>query len=139
MGKVLTEATIANIHDLHDANIGKITSDQVRKITLPDALVDSGATTLGLPKQLIDQLGLIKQYEKRAMTADGVRMIYVYESVQVEIMGRVATIDPFELPDGQQILIGRLPLLFMDWVIDESAKKLIGNPAHGGEQILDMF
>jgi predicted aspartyl protease len=139
IGKVLTEATIVNIYDLNEANIGKILSDQVRKITVPEAVVDSGKTTLGLPKQFIDQLGLPKQYEKRAMTADGMRMINVYESVQLEILGRLATIDPFELPDGKRILIGRLPLLFMDWVIDESAKKLIGNPAHGGEEMLEMF
>jgi len=27
----------------------------------------------------------------------------------------------------------------MDWVIDMKAKKLIGNPAQGGEQILEVL
>jgi len=44
MGKVLTEANIANMHDLLEANLGKIPADQVRRIKIPDALVDSGAT-----------------------------------------------------------------------------------------------
>jgi len=108
-------------------------------VTVSDALVDSGATTLGLPKQFIDQLGLTKQYEKRAMTAGGVRMMNVYGPVQVEIMGRLATVDPIEVPDGSPVLIGQMPLEMMDWVIDMSARKLIGNPAHGGEQILEML
>jgi predicted aspartyl protease len=139
MGKVLTKATIANIHDLVDAKLGRLPADQVRRLTVTDALVDSGATTLGLPKQLIDQLGLIKQFEKRAMTAGGLRMINVYESVRVEIMGREATVDPMEVPDGCPVLIGQVPLEIMDWVVDMKGKKLIGNPAHDGEQILDMF
>ena len=102
-------------------------------------LVDSGATSLGLPKQFIDQLGLTKQYEKRAMTAGGVRIVNVYGPVRVEIMGRLATVDPIEVPDGSPVLIGQLPLEMMDWVIDMSARKLIGNPAHGSEQILELL
>jgi len=139
MGRVVTEATISNVHDLLEANLGKLPTEQVRKVTVSDALVDSGATTLGLPKQFIDQLGLTKQYEKRAMTAAGVRMINVYESVRVEIMGREATVDPIEVPDGSPVLIGKVLLEIMDWVIDMSARKLIGNPAHGGEQILELL
>jgi len=89
MGRVVTEATISNVHDVVEAKLGKLPAEQIRKMTVSDALVDSGATTLGLPKQFIDQLGLTKQYEKRAMTAGG--------------------------------------------------RKLIGNPAHGGEQILELL
>jgi predicted aspartyl protease len=139
MGRVVTEATIANIHDLLEAHLGKLPAEQIRKFTVPDALVDSGATSLGLPKQFIDQLGLTKRYEKRAMTAGGVRMVNVYAPVQVEIMGRLATVDPIEVPDGSPVLIGQMPLEMMDWVIDIRAKKLIGNPAHGGEQMLEML
>jgi predicted aspartyl protease len=139
MGRVVTEATIYNVHDLVEAKLGKLPDDQVRKLTVVDALVDSGATTLELPRRLIEQLGLTKQYEKRALTAGGVRNINVYESVRVEIMGRSATVDPLELPDASPILIGQIPLEMMDWVIDMSGKKLVGNPAHGGEQILELL
>lgn len=139
MGRVVTEATIFNLHDLVEAKLGKLPTDQIRKVNVSDALVDSGATSLGLPKQFIDQLGLTKQYEKRAITAGGVRMISVYESVRVEIMGRLATVDPMEVPDESPVLIGQLPLEMMDWVIDMRSRKLIGNPAHGGEQILELL
>jgi predicted aspartyl protease len=88
---------------------------------------------------MIDQLGLMKQYEKRAMTAGGVRTVNVYEAVRVEINGREATVDPIEVPDGSPVLIGQMPLEMTDLVIDMRAKKLIGNPAHGGEQILELL
>ncbi len=139
MGRVVTEAMIVNLHDLVDSKLGRLPADQVRRLTVPDALVESGATSLGLPKQMIDQLGLMKQYEKRAMTAGGVRTVNVYEAVRVEINGREATVDPIEVPDGSPVLIGQMPLEMTDLVIDMRAKKLIGNPAHGGEQILELL
>ena len=75
MGRVVTEATISNVHDVVEAKLGRLPANQIRKVLVSDALVDSGATSLGLPKQFIDQLGLTKQYEKRAMTAGGIRMM----------------------------------------------------------------
>jgi clan AA aspartic protease len=139
MGRVTTEATIYNVHDLVEAKLGKLPEEQIRRVSVNDALVDTGATTLALPRGVIDQLGLTKQYEKRAMTAAGLQTINVYESARVEIMGRLATVDPIEVPDGTPVLIGQLPLEAMDWVIDMKAKKLIGNPAHGGEHILEVL
>lgn len=139
MGRVLTEATIYNVHDLVEAKFGKIPNDQVRKVVVTDALVDTGATTLALPKRLLDQLGLTKQYEKRAMTAGGLQTMNVYESARVDIMGRLATVDPIEVPDGSPVLIGQIPLEMMDWVVDVQGRKLIGNPAHGGEHILEVL
>lgn len=139
MGRVLTEATIYNVHDLVEAKFGKLPTDQVRKVTVTDALVDTGATTLALPKQLLEQLGLTKQYEKRAMTAAGVQTINVYESARIDIMGRLATVDPIEVPEGDPVLIGQIPLGMMDWVVDLQGRKLTGNPAHGGEHILELL
>jgi predicted aspartyl protease len=139
MGRVTTEATIYNLEDLFQAKQGKITPEQVRKIIIPDALVDTGATTLGLPKRHLDQLGLTKQYDKRATTAAGIRTINIYETARVDIMGRLATVDPIELPDDSPVLIGQIPLEAMDWVVDLQGRKLIGNPAHGGEHILELL
>ena len=53
MGQVLTQATIENLKDLWDAERGLRPADQVRRLTLDDALVDSGASTLALPTRLI--------------------------------------------------------------------------------------
>jgi clan AA aspartic protease len=139
MGRVLTEATVYNLHDLWDARLGKLPDDQVRKVTIKDALVDTGATTLAMPRSLIDQIGLSKLYEKTAVTAGGTRTMSVYGSVRVEIMGRDCATDVIEVPEGNPVLIGQIPLEMMDWVVDLQSRKLIGNPAHGGQQILEMY
>ena len=139
MGRVLTEATIYNAHDFAAARMGKLPDEQVRKVVVSDALVDTGATTLAMPKSLIDQIGLTKQYEKRAMTAAGLSTIGVYGTARLVIMGREIPTDVLEVPEGNPVLIGQIPLEMMDWVIDMKAKKLIGNPAHGGEQILEVL
>ncbi len=62
-----------------------------------------------------------------------------YEAARIEIMGRLATVDPIEVPEGSPVLIGQIPLEMMDWVVDMRTKKLIGNPAHGGEQLLEVL
>ncbi len=139
MGRVLTEATIYNVHDLAEAEVGKLAPAQVRRVTVPDALVDTGATTLSMPKSLIDQIGLTKKYEKRAMTAAGLTNINVYGTARLVIMGREVPTDVLEVPEGNPVLIGQIPLEMMDWVVDMRNKKLIGNPAHGGEHIFELL
>ena len=84
-------------------------------------------------------LGLTKRFEKRIRTAAGPTTTGQYDAVRVEIMGREATIDPIEVPEGTPVLIGQIPLEAMDWVVDLGAQKLIGNPAHGGEHIIEMY
>lgn len=58
MGKVLTTLTITNRADQSAAARGFIPDEQVRSITLENVLVDTGATTLCLPADIIAQLGL---------------------------------------------------------------------------------
>ncbi|MBX9580678.1 MAG: aspartyl protease family protein [Gemmataceae bacterium] len=139
MGKVFVEATIYNVNDLTEAKFGRLPPDKVRKVTVAEARVDTGATSLGLPKRLLDQLGLTKESEKQAVTPTGVRTVSVYDAARVEIMGRTATVDPMEVADECPVLIGYIPLEQMDWVVDVKAQKLIGNPAHGGEHVLDLL
>ena len=139
MGRVTTEATIYNVHDLEEAESGKLPPDQVRKVVVADALVDTGATTLSMPAALIQQLGLKKRYEKRAMTGAGLRMFDVHGTARLVIMGREIPTDVIALPEGNTVLIGQLPLEMMDWVVDLRNKKLIGNPEHGGEHILELL
>jgi hypothetical protein len=36
-------------------------------------------------------------------------------------------------------LIGQIPLEALDFVVDPNGQKLIGNPEHGGQQMVDLF
>jgi predicted aspartyl protease len=139
MGRVLTEATIENLEDLYKVKQGSLTADQARRITVPDALVDTGATTLALPARLIQQLGLARRYEKRATSSRGAGMIDVYEAVRLTIQGRDCTVDVLEVPDDVPALVGQIPLEALDLVVDPRGRRLIGNPAHGGEHTLELY
>jgi predicted aspartyl protease len=139
MGRVLIEATVENLQDLWDVRRGMLPADKVRRVSIPNALVYTGATTLALPKRIIDQLGLSKQGEKRTTTAKGLGTISIYDPARLTIMGREATVDVLELPDEVPALIGQIPLEMMDFVVDPQGRRLIGNPAHGGEQIIEML
>jgi predicted aspartyl protease len=139
MGRVLTEATIENLEDAWEARKKRIPDEQVRRVTVTDALVDTGATTLSLPTQMIRQLGLQKQYKKMVRTSVGASEVTVYDAVRLTIQERTCTVDVVEVPDEIPVLIGQIPLEFLDFVVDMRSHALIGNPAHGGEHILELY
>lgn len=139
MGRVLTEATIENLIDLWDAERKLIPPQQVRRVTVDDALVDAGATLLSLPTRVIGQLGLKKAGTRRVTTSGGVGEAAMYEAVRLTIQGRPCTMDVLEVPDDVPVLIGQLPLEHLDLVVDLRNRRLIGNPAHGGEHVYEMY
>jgi predicted aspartyl protease len=139
VGRVLTEAKIENLGDLIEVERKKRPPDEVRRLVIPDALVDSGATTLALPSRLIQQLGLKKQYEKRATSSRGIGTVAVYEAVRLTIQDRFCTVDVIEVPDEVPVLIGQIPLEMLDFVVDLQGRRLTGNPAHGGEHIFELY
>ena len=53
--------------------------------------------------------------------------------------GRDCTTDVIGLPDDQPTRIGLTSLGLLDFVVDPIGQRLIGNPAHGGEHILEMY
>jgi hypothetical protein len=65
MGKVTVSARIENLEDLYSADKNQLSSDQVRRVEVSDALVDTGATMLSMPKRLIAELGL-KRFRTRS-------------------------------------------------------------------------
>jgi predicted aspartyl protease len=139
MGKVFVSAKIENLCDLFQANKGMLPVDQVRRIEVPDALVDTGAVMLSLPKRLIDQLGLQRLRTRRIRTSAGIVDTGMYEAVRLTIQGRDCTADVLEVADDCPVLIGQVPLELLDWVVDPIGGKLIGNPDHGGELMTDAF
>jgi clan AA aspartic protease len=139
MGRVTAEITVENLKDLWDARDGRIADAAVRKASIADALVDTGATFLSLPTSVIQQLGLQKSSQRRIMTSKGPAKSDVYDTVRLTIQGRSCHQDVMEVPDGVPALVGQLPLEALDFVVDPINQKVIGNPAHGGEQIYDLL
>ena len=139
MGRVLASAKIENLGDLIMAAEGMIPVDQVRSIVVEEALVETSATALSMPKSLIDNLGLSLIRERRGVTNAGVVEVGVYGTVRLTIQGRDMPTDVTELPEECPVLIGQIPLEAMDWVIDMKNHCIIGNPRHGGEQIIELY
>ena len=139
MGRVLTEAFVENLKDLWAVETGLLTLDQARRVTVADALVDTGATLLSLPTRLIQQLGLTRTASKRVTSRIGLGEAFIYEAVRLTIQGRSCTMDVLEVPDTVPALIGQLPLEHLDLVVDLRSRTLIGNPAHGGEHVYELY
>jgi predicted aspartyl protease len=139
MGKVVVSARIENQSDLIRVREGNLDPDKVRNLEIPDALVDTGATLLSLPRRFITHLGLIRYRTRTARTAAGIVSFGIYEPVRLIVLERDCYVEVAEIPDECPVLIGQIPLELLDFVVDPAGGKLIGNPDHGGEQMIDMF
>ncbi len=139
MGRVLTEVTIENIEDQWAVKRGLLPPEQARRIIVADALVDTGTPLLSLPARLIRQLGLSKTSSRRVTSSTGLAKADLYDAVRLTIQGRFCTMDVMEVPDTVPVLIGQLPLVHLDLVVDLKTRSLIGNPAHGGEHIYELY
>ena len=138
-GKVVVAARIENYEDFSMANQGLLPLDQVRAVEVTDALVETSALTISLPKRLVAQLGLRKIRSWAVKTTAGIVSFGIYSSVELTVQGRDCISEVAEIPDECPVLIGRIPLMLLDFVVDPVGQRLIGNPDHGGEQIIDMF
>ncbi len=139
MGRVLTPARIENLEDVWAVKRGLVQEHEVRRIEVVDAWVDTGATTLSLPTSLIKQLGLTQTATKRVISATGSGEAAVYGTVRLTIQDREFVSDVHEVPDGVPVLIGQIPLEYLDFDVDPKEQRLIGNPAHGGEHVLELY
>ena len=104
-----------------------------------DAMVDTGATRLYLKPSVIKKLGLNRSDTVRSKTTNGDAIRYRYEPVLLELMGRAEEFGVVEVPEDVPNLIGQVPLEVLDFVVDARGQKLIGNPAHGGEQMSEEY
>ena len=138
MGKVLITATIENLDDLFAFRKGLLSADQVRRVEAPDALVDTGATGLLVPSRMIAQLGLESLHVRPSRTIAGPVPLQMYRAVRLTVQGRDCISDVGEIPDEFSIVIGQVPLELMDWVVDVRGQRLIGNPEHGGQHMIEV-
>ena len=139
IGKVVVTAIIENLEDVYIARRGQLEADQVRRIEVHDAVVDTGATTLLLPKRMVTALGLTAQRVRHSRGLGGDFLLPVYGTVRLTIQGRDCPLDVGQIGDEYPVLIGQIPLEALDWVVDAKGRRLIGNPDHGGEWGMDAY
>jgi hypothetical protein len=129
--RVVAEVLIENLPDLLEVREGRRSPEQVRRVIAPDAVIDPRIASMELPAPLIRELGLTP------MTAWGGKIRYW--PVQLTLLGRDCPMDVTEAADGEPIRLGVVVLTALDLVMDTGRGCVTTNPAHGGEQILELF
>lgn len=132
------EIKLANLRDLFLVQTGAMNPEDVRRFTVEDALVDTGATRLCLPTSLIERLGLTPVSVRTARTAAGIAERTVYSEVEYTLLERSSTIRVTNLPEGSPVLIGHMVLEELDLCVDMK-RGLIYNPAHGDDWIEEQL
>ena len=139
MGKVMTKLIIENIVDRHNAEAGLILKTQVRRIEV-EALVDTGATTLVLPADVVATLGVPLRDRKKVRLADGsLSDVARVTGLHIEILGRDMTGDALVVPAGATPLIGQVQLEMLDLVVDPRSQELRPNPRSPDAPMYDLL
>ncbi|MBW4673343.1 MAG: aspartyl protease [Desmonostoc geniculatum HA4340-LM1] len=136
MGKVTTTITITNQIDQTLAERGFIPPEQIRSITLHDVLVDTGATRLCLPKNIILDLGLPLQGEVDVKIATGIHKARIFKMLNLSVEGREGTFNCIELPEDSDPLLGLIPLEDLGLEPDLVNQKLRVLPVEGKDTYL---
>jgi clan AA aspartic protease len=110
MGKIYATLTVINRADQIRAEDGTITEDQIRSVKIDQVLVDTGATTLCLPAEIIAKLGLKLLKEVDVATATGIGKARIFQDAKISLCGREGTFECLELPGGGDALLGVIPL-----------------------------
>ena len=133
-----TRIELANQSDLVAVRLGVMNPEDVRRLTVEDGLVDTGATALCLPTSLIERLGLTPLRRVQAETANGIVERVIYSEVEYTVLERSDSIRVTDLPEGMPVLVGHMILEALDLCVDMK-KGLIHNPAHDGEWMIKIL
>ena len=136
MGHTRVRVKIQNVFDWGAAQDKK--ERRIRTITIPNALVDTGATYLSLPTRYIRKLGLRPLGRTVPVTtAVGVVEKPLYAGAMLTIEDRTAEFSVLELPDKTPALVGVLVLEALDYMVDPTTEKLVGK--HGKKQVILLY
>lgn len=133
-----TRIELENLKDLYAVELGVLESEDVRRFTIEDALVDTGATGLCLPNSLIQQLGLTPIRSIRVQTANGTAERTIFSEVKYTVLERSHSIQVTDLPEDTPVLVGHMILEALDLCVD-IRNGLIHNPAHGGAWTIKLL
>ena len=101
--------------------------------------MDTGASTLALPEDLCNRLGLVHHGTRRVRYANGTTAAIPWTSVRVEILGRETICETFVEAAGTTPLIGQVPLETLDLLVDPKSLELRVNPASPDMPLLDLL
>ncbi|MFQ5770513.1 MAG: retroviral-like aspartic protease family protein, partial [bacterium] len=116
MGKVFEKIKLTNLFD-------------PTKSVEVEATIDTGATRLVLPEEIIQALNLKKMREVNVKYANNTTEIKsVYGVVTAEIKGRAGEFNVLAEVKGSQPLVGQIVLEQLDLLVDASSRSVKPNP-----------
>jgi clan AA aspartic protease len=133
MGRITTQLIITNRLDQVLAARGFISPDAVRSVILEDVLVDTGATTLCLPADVIAQLGLTMKEEVTVATATTIETARLFEDARIALLDREITVECLEVPEGRQPLLGVIPMEALGVELDLQDQEIRFLPKRGAK------
>ena len=105
-----------------------------------DAVVDTGATLLMLPMEVVEKLSLRKIRDVSVRYANNqTQLKAVYGVVTVELKGRIGNFDVLAEEQGSQALIGQIVLEELDLVVDPKRGTLTPNPESPDMPMLEIL
>jgi clan AA aspartic protease len=117
---------IRNNFDIEASKRGLITESEIRQATV-EALVDTGARTLVINRELFEQLGLKEATRQKATYANNSKTeCIITEPVEIHWEDRSFTVPDIVLDDVPRILLGVIPLEGMNLIVDTVNEKLVG-------------
>ncbi|MBC7081079.1 MAG: retroviral-like aspartic protease family protein [Thermoplasmatales archaeon] len=94
-----------------------------------EAVIDTGATMVALPQNIVEELGLRKIGDRRVRHANNqIQIKSVYRGVILELKGRNGIFDVFGEVEGSEPLVGQIVLEALDLIVDPVTKTVILNP-----------
>lgn len=138
MGRVAVPLVIENVDDLRRAERGELPRSQVRRVEI-EGLVDTGATFLCLPLPVVQQLGLPFNRLRETRTVTGPVTLAIHGGARLSVQGRECDEEVMVLPTGRQVLLGQVPLEKLDFWVDLSQRRLVGNPEHDGQWMAEVY
>ena len=132
MGTVHAKITLRNVRDVGFARGGYIKEEEVRSLTVDEAIVDTGAMTLCINEEMRQKLGLDIEFNRPVKVANGARVIcQVTEPVDIAWKDRATTCKAYVVPGIEVTLLGVIPLEDLDLMVNPVARELVG--IHGDE------
>jgi clan AA aspartic protease len=136
MGEVRVMVRLSNAADMALVRRNLMRPEEIRAVEA-DALVDTGAVTFVLPSLVVERLGLARPFKQVAEYADGRREeVDVTEPVFVELLGRHTVEEALVL--GDEVIVGQTILEKTDLYVDCRQKRLLPNPAHPDQSVLQV-
>jgi len=141
MGKVIIDAEIINNDDEGSVARGQLKPNEVRRTTVKNMLVDTGAMLVSIPEEEIAKLGLRVVREAVSKYANGQKSVRkIYGPVRIKVMGREDHVLVMASHPGMPALLGQLALEGLDLAVDPTRQRLIpGHPEYPNEQLIEMY